>query len=111
MKSHTDQQGKRISPDDLMVRVSEAILTHIMALEASGVSRDKMRIIVGEDGGTVVAGEFLFQTPIEKKLSKAEGVRLFEVFKQLLAEYDEGKLGQRGSQRYVPGTGSITSVR
>jgi len=92
MTKHKDQDGKLLDLDTLLMRVSEAILTHVMALEACGISRDRMEIVVGEDGGMVRAGELLFQTPIENKLTKAEGVRLFNVFKDLLKQYDDKAL-------------------
>ncbi len=94
MSGHKDQRGNPITLDKLIEEVCEAVLTNIMALEAEGVSRERMKIIVGEDGGTVLVGEFLFQTPIEKKLSKADGLRLFDAFKGLLKKYDEGSLDE-----------------
>ncbi|MDQ1257594.1 MAG: hypothetical protein QG656_2200 [Candidatus Hydrogenedentes bacterium] len=81
---HKDQDGRPINLEALLTRVSEAVLTSIMALEACGVPRDRMEIIVGEDGGTVIVGDMIFQTPIENKLTKEEGRRLFNVFKNLL---------------------------
>jgi hypothetical protein len=92
MSNHKDQRGNPITVDKLIEEVCEAVLANVMALEVNGVSRERMKIIVGEDGGTVLVGEFLFQTPIEKKLSKADGLRLFEAFRELLKKYDEGNI-------------------
>lgn len=94
MDKNKDQDGTPLDLDTLLTRVSEAVLTHIMALEACGVQRDRMEIFIGEDGGTIKAGQLLFQTPIENKLSKDEGLRFFEVFKDLLARYDEKALDE-----------------
>jgi hypothetical protein len=55
MSNHKDQRGNSITLDKANRR---GLWGRSHELEANGVSRERMKIIVGEDGGIVLVGEF-----------------------------------------------------
>lgn len=87
-----DEGGRPLPQEDLFDRLSEAILANVIACEASGILREKTKMVVGPDGGTVIGDGMVFQTPVTARLSEERGRLLFAAFEKLLAEYDANGL-------------------
>ena len=92
MSGYTDQRGNPITFDELVAQVSEAVLANVIVLEEAGVPQRDIKMVVGRDGGTVVVGGAMFQTPLERQLSQEQGKALFEAFSELYARYRQGNV-------------------
>ena len=90
MSGYTDQRGNPITFDDLVVQVTEAVLANVIVLEEAGVPQGDIKMVVGRDGGTVVGGGAIFQTPLERPLSQEQGKALFDAFSALYSRYRQG---------------------
>ncbi len=87
-----DQQGNPITSTELYMMLAESILANLIAFDEAGVPRKEVNQIVGPDGGTLVGRGVMLQTPVTKKLSTEGGKQLFDTYRSLLFEYDEGKI-------------------
>jgi hypothetical protein len=63
MAGYKDQHGRSISLDELIRQMSESILANLMVFELSGISRDKLKIIVGVTAARSSAGVLCFRRP------------------------------------------------
>jgi hypothetical protein len=92
MNDFKDRQGNPISKEELFAQLSEAILANVMVFDVVNISRKEITMIVGTDGGTIIGGGAMFQTPVTKKLSEEDGRALFDTYAALLKQYDAGLL-------------------
>ena len=92
MSDFHDQQGKSIDKDELFTLMSESILANLIALDEAGIKRKDVTTVVGQDGGTVIGGGAMFQTPVTKRLSDEDGHELFNKYAELQKQYDAGLL-------------------
>jgi hypothetical protein len=92
MSNFSDQRGNPINKEELFNLLSESILANLMAFDEAGISRKEVKMIVGPDGGTIIGGGAMFQTPVTKKLSDEDGRQLFDKYAGLLKQYDAGLL-------------------
>ena len=92
MTDYKDQHGNPISKEELFAQLSESILANLMVFDVAGISRKDVTMIVGVDGGTIIGGGAMFQTPVTKKLSEEDGKILFDRYADLLKQYDAGLL-------------------
>ncbi len=92
MSTFSDQRGKPLSETAFFQQLSEAILANVIALYEGGVSPDDVRLVVGADGGTVVGGGAVFQTPVAQRLTEDHAQRLYRAVGDLLTAYDAGRV-------------------
>ena len=89
---YTDQNGKQILWVEFLGQISESILANLIAFHRAGIKPEEIQLVVGCDGGTVIGGGAMFQTPVERKLTEEEGKELFNFFHFLLTKYESGEL-------------------
>lgn len=89
---YTDQQGVAVPWEAFLGQLSESILANLIAFHRAGIKRDDIKIIVGRDGGTVIGGGAMFQTPVERKLSEEDGKELFAHFRFILMKWEKGEI-------------------
>ena len=92
MSEWTDQQGNPVTLDQLIDQIAESILANLIAFDRAGVPRGEIQQIIGSDGGTLIGGGAMFQTPVTKKLTPDQGKDLFDTYKRLLEAYDRGEI-------------------
>jgi hypothetical protein len=92
MSNYTDQRGNPVSRDEFFTMLCESILANVIAFDEAGVPRRVLKQIVGPDGGTIIGREMIFQTPVERRLSDEDGRLLFEAYRELVENYDAGRL-------------------
>src|SRR5882724_6236804 len=92
MSDYRDQQGTQINKEELFLLMSESILANLIAFDEAGIPRKEVQMIVGPDGGTLIGGGAMFQTPVTKRLSDEEGRQLFDKYAEILKQYDAGLL-------------------
>ncbi len=90
--SFTDQNGKVVTWQEFICQISESILANLIACHRAGLKPDDIRIVVGKDGGTIIGGGVVFQTPVAHPLTEDEGKDLFAYFKALLRQYEKNEL-------------------
>ncbi len=92
MSDYTDQQGNPVSRDEFFTMLCESILANVIAFDEAGVPRGELRQIVGPDGGTIIGRGMIFQTPVQERLSDEDGRLLFETYREVVGDYDAGRL-------------------
>lgn len=93
MSDYADQRGNPVSRDEFFTMLCESILANVIAFDEAGVPRRELKQIVGPDGGTIIGRGMIFQTPVEERLSDEDGRLLFETYRELVSNYDAGRLG------------------
>jgi hypothetical protein len=78
MNNRTDQRGNPVTFDQFIDQISESILANLIAFDRAGISRNDIDQIIGRDGGTLIGGGAMFQTPVNAPLTEAQGRQLFE---------------------------------
>ena len=94
MSQWTDQKGNSITFEQMIDQVSESILANLIAFDRAGITRNTIDQIIGRDGGTLIGGGAMFQTPVSSKLSEEQGKQLFEAYRKLLEAYDRGEIAE-----------------
>lgn len=94
MKPWFDQSGNRVTFDQFVDMLAEAILANLIAFDRAGFRRGEVHQIVGPDGGTLVGGSAMLQTPVERTMTNEEGHVLFEAYNRLLEAYDRGEIAE-----------------
>jgi len=87
-----DQQGNPVTLDELFESLGEAILANVIACEMAGIDRGNIRMVVGQDGGTVIGDGMVFQTPVTQRLSDEHGRQLFSTFARINGDYEAGRI-------------------
>ena len=90
--SFGDQQGNPLTQDELFERLSESILANVIACELAGIPRGNIKMVVGQDGGTVMGDGMVFQTPVTQRLTDEHGRQLFNAFARINADYEAGRI-------------------
>lgn len=85
--------------NDMLDRLSEAILSNLMVFDTVGISRDKVKQLLAYDGVSLVGGGIELQTPISPKLSEDTGRKLFARYSALLEDYDSGRISSNKLSR------------
>ena len=91
---YTDQNGHKIPWEKFLGDISESILANLIAFHRAGIPQHDIKLVVGKDGGTVIGGGAVFQTPVTKKLTDAEGKELFNHFKFLLEKFEKKEIDE-----------------
>lgn len=92
MSDYTDQRGNPVSRDEFFTMLCESILANVIAFDEAGVPRRELKQIVGPDGGTIIGRDMVFQAPVQQRLSDEDGRLLFETYRELVGDYDAGRL-------------------
>lgn len=94
MKPWFDQKGNLVTFDQFVDMLAEAILANLIAFDRAGIRRGEVQQIIGPDGGTLIGGGALLQTPVENRMTDEEGHALLESYKKLLGAYDRGEIAE-----------------
>ena len=94
LRQWTDQHGKPVTFDQFVDQLAESILANLIAFDRAGIPRSDVEQIIGKDGGTLIGGGAMFQTPVETTMSDEEGRALFDSYKALLEAYDRGEIAE-----------------
>ncbi len=92
MSDWTDQHGNTVTFEQLIDQISESILANLIAFDRAGISRNQIQQIIGSDGGTLIGGGAMLQTPVASRLTQDQGKELFMSYKRLLEAYDRGEI-------------------
>lgn len=92
MASVDDSNSNTEGNNEMLMRLSEAILTNLMVLDTIGIPRDNVKQLIASDGVSLIGGGMELQIPISPKLTKEVGQRLFKIYSKLLEEYDAGHI-------------------
>jgi len=94
VRQWTDQNGKPVTFDQFIDQLAESILANLIAFDRAGIPRGDVEQIIGKDGGTLLGGGAMFQTPVEQTMSDDQGRALFDAYGALLEAYDRGEIAE-----------------
>jgi len=92
MSEWTDQHGKPVTFDQMLDQIAESILANLIAFDRAGIPRGQIQQIIGREGGGLIGGGAMFQTPVLRPLTQEQGKQLFDVYRRLLEAYDRGEI-------------------
>jgi hypothetical protein len=78
--------------DEMISRLSEAILANLMVFDTVDIPREQVKQLLARDGVALVGGGLELRIPISPKLSDETGRKLFDSYTALLEDYDAGRL-------------------
>lgn len=92
MKEWRDQKGKVVTFDQFIDLIAQAILDNLIAFDRAGIARNEIDQIIGRDGGTLIGGGAMLQTPLIEPMTEDQGRKLFDAYASLLNSYDRGEI-------------------
>ena len=94
MKPWYDQHGNLVTFDQFVDMISESILANLIAFDRAGIPRGEVQQIIGKDGGTLIGGGAMLQTPVQETMTDDQGRALFASYKKLLEAYDRREIAE-----------------
>ncbi len=88
----TSNPAQERRDDDIVRGLSEAILANVLAMRQAGIAPDAIKVAVGPDGGAVLGGGKVLQTPVTHRLPDFLAERLLNAVGQLLDAVDEQRI-------------------
>jgi len=94
LKPWFDQRGNPVTFDQFVDMLAESILANLIAFDRAGIRRGEIQQIIGIDGGTLIGGGAMLQTPVTQSMTEEQGRALFDSYKRLLESYDRGEIAE-----------------
>jgi len=94
MSDWTDQKGNPVTFEQMLDQIAETILANLLAFDLAKIPRGSIQQVIGREGGLLVGGGAMFQTPVSQPLTQEQGKELFDVYGRLLSAYDRGEIAE-----------------